>query len=82
MTNVCVTPTWRELYRAALFETDEQNVLPCIGEAERALVLRGRELLALSGDNGQEAEALDDGLYVLRALRVSVRRKTSEPEAA
>lgn len=82
MTNVCVSPTWRELYRAALFETDEQKVIPRIDKAERALILRGRELFALSGDNGQEAEALDDGLYVLRALRRSVRRKTSEPEAA
>jgi hypothetical protein len=82
MKNVSVSQTWRELYLAALCETDEQKLLSRIDEAEKALILRHRELFALSGDNSQEAEALDDGLYALRALRSSVRPKTSESEAA
>jgi len=44
-----------------------------IAEAERALVLRARELFHESGDNIEEAEALDNAMYSLNALR-NVRR--------
>ena len=35
----------------------------------RAVVLRARELFQAAGDNGEEAEALDDVMYALHALR-------------
>ena len=46
---------WRELYRAALFEADQQKVPSRIDQAERALILRARELFAIPGDNDEEA---------------------------
>ncbi len=60
---------WRELYLAALFETDKRKLPSRIGEAERALHLRSRELFLRSEHRGEEGKALDKGLYALRALR-------------
>ncbi len=62
-------PRWRELYLAVLFETDKQKLPSRIGEAERALLSRARELLLASEHRGEEGRALDKGLYALRALR-------------
>lgn len=73
--------SWHELYRAALFETDKQVLPSRIAEAERALILRGRELFG-EPDNSNEAEAVDDALYALRALRSCIELKTNEPNAA
>ena len=60
---------WRQLYRAALFEIDKSKLSERIAEAERAVVLRARELFQAADDNGEEAEALDDVMYALHALR-------------
>jgi hypothetical protein len=65
--------SWRVLYVAALFESDSAKINHRIAEAERALVLRARELFHESGDNIEEAEALDNAMYSLNALR-NVRR--------
>ena len=58
---------WRQLYRAALF--DKSQLPERIAEAEKAVVLRARELFQAAGDNGEETEALDDVMYALHALR-------------
>jgi len=83
-----VAQEWRALYRAALYETDRQSLPLRIADAERAIVLRGRELFFVVGQ-GEEAELLDeeaklleDALYALRALRNCVQLRTREPEAA
>lgn len=60
---------WRQLYRAALFEIQESERPARIAEAEKALVLRARELFQTAGDNGEETEALDHAMYALHALR-------------
>lgn len=60
---------WRQRYRAALFEIEESEVPARIAEAEKAVVLRARELFQAGGDNGEEAEALDHAMYALHALR-------------
>ena len=59
---------WRDLYVAALMESDKERVPSRIAEAEVAIVERARLLFTSSGDNIQE-EALDDALYALRALK-------------
>ena len=59
---------WRELYRAALYEIDKSKLPERIAEAEKAVVLRARELFQAAGDNGAETEALDDVMYALHAL--------------
>ena len=73
---------WRELYRTAISETDPQKAQLSIAEAEEALILRGRELFSIPGDTSDEAEALDDALYALRALRSCLRFKSRESEIA
>lgn len=73
---------WRELYRAALFETDRRKLPSRIAEAERALIVRTRELFAKSGNNSEEGRAVDKGLYALRALRNCLELRTGAPEAA
>lgn len=73
---------WRELYTAALFETDRQKLPSRIAEAEKALIPRARELFAMSGDTTEEAQAVDDALYALRARRNCSKLKTNDPTAA
>jgi len=60
---------WRQLYRAALCEIDKSKQPQRIAEAEKAVVLRARELFQAAGDNGEETEALDDVMYASHALR-------------
>ena len=60
---------WKDLYVAALFESDTQQVHSRIEDAEGAIRGRARELFHAAGDNVDEAEALDDALYALNALR-------------
>ncbi len=69
--------TWRELYKAALFETNYEKLPERIANAERAIVARARELFASGADTIEEDEALDDALYALRALQSCVSRQTS-----
>jgi len=61
-------PSWRGLYVAALFETDENRMAQRIAAAEKALVVRARELFQATGDNLEEESAIDDALYALHAL--------------
>ena len=63
------TRYWRQLYRAVLSEIDKSQLPERIAEAEKAVVLRARELFQASGDNGEGTEALDDVMYALHALR-------------
>ena len=60
---------WRQLYRAALSEIGKDKTPERIAEAEKAVVLRARELFQAAGENGEETEALDDVMYALHALR-------------
>lgn len=72
---------WRTLYRAALFESDRQQLASRISEAEKAIIARGRELFA-AHDQIEERDALDDALYALRAMRSCLKLKTTEIDAA
>ncbi len=61
---------WRQMYRAALFEVEGSKLPARIAEAEKAVVLRARELFqSTAGHNGEETEALDHVMYALHALR-------------
>jgi hypothetical protein len=61
--------SWRELYSAALFETDKNRIPNRIADAEKAIVARARELFSAGADTIEEDQALDDALYALRALQ-------------
>jgi hypothetical protein len=60
---------WRELYTAALFETDKNRMAARIADAEQAIVARARELFSAGNDTIEEDQALDDALYALKALQ-------------
>ena len=70
-TGICKSPDsryWRALYKAALSEIGRSTLLERITEAEKAIVLRARELFQAADDNGEEKEALEDAMYALHAL--------------
>ncbi|MFY9743437.1 MAG: hypothetical protein WA252_18565 [Candidatus Sulfotelmatobacter sp.] len=60
---------WHELYVAALFETDREQIPSRIATAEKAIIARSRELFSASSDTIEEDQALDDALYALKALQ-------------
>lgn len=60
---------WRELYTAALFETDRNRIPTRIAAAEKAIIARSRELFSAGSDTIEEDQALDDALYALKALQ-------------
>jgi hypothetical protein len=75
--NVCKgldARSWKDLYQAAIFESDSNKLPERIADAEAALVISARELFYAADDDGQEAEDLDDAMYILRALRNSLKR--------
>jgi hypothetical protein len=61
--------SWRHLYTAALFETENDRIPARITAAEKAIVIRARELFADGADTIEEDQALDDAMYALRALQ-------------
>ena len=65
---------WKDLYEAALFESDLNKLTERISEAETALVMRARELFYAPEDNGEEVERLDYAMCALHALRSSLKR--------
>ena len=70
-TGICKSPDsryWRALYKAALSETGNSKLPERIAAAEKAVVLRARELFQAADDNGEEKEALEDAMYALHAL--------------
>lgn len=70
-TGVAFSPSksWKELYRAALFETDKNRMSERIANAEWALALRARELFHTGREHLQERQAVDAAIYALHALR-------------
>lgn len=79
---IFVDPTelckWRELYLAALFETDKKKLPSSIATAELAMSQRARELFAVPEGGDEERDGLQEALYALRALRHCLELKTYE----
>jgi hypothetical protein len=71
--------TWRELYKAALFEVDKTKLPERIAQAEKAIALKARALFYVAGDSIEEGQALDDAVYALRALRNTSQTNHSMP---
>jgi hypothetical protein len=46
--------SWRELYTAALFETDRSRISARVADAEQAIVARARELFSTGNDTIEE----------------------------
>jgi hypothetical protein len=82
-----ISKSWRELYKAALFETDKNRMSERIAHAEWALALRARELFHTGREHLQERQAVEAALYALHALRRTTvcaggKRGTNEDRAA
>jgi hypothetical protein len=78
-TTVCgglKTQSWNDLYQAAICESDLNKLPERINEAESAIVIR-RELFSAAGDDAEEGERLDDALFILQALRRSLKHRPS-----
>jgi hypothetical protein len=69
--------SWKDLYQAAMCESDVNKLPERIADAETALVMRARDLFYTSGDRFEEEESLDDAMCVLNALRSSLKRRPS-----
>jgi hypothetical protein len=71
-TGVAISPAsagWKELYRAALFETDRSRLSERIAHAEWALALRSQHLFYEQGGHHAERQAVDAALYALFILK-------------
>jgi hypothetical protein len=62
---------WKTLHQAAMLETNKGLLPQRVSEAEEAVKARGREIFYGDGTPEKEAEALEDALYTLRALRTA-----------
>jgi len=51
-----------------------------MAEAEKAVVLRARELFQAADDNGEEKEALEDAMYALHALGSNCQMRQGPPQ--
>jgi hypothetical protein len=69
---------WRELYKAALFETDTSKVPWRIEEARKALIFRSREPFKTPPSYDGEPEAIDNALYALQALENCLKSNTRD----
>jgi hypothetical protein len=61
-------PEWRSLYLTALFETDKVRLPGRILRAERALMIRERQLFTTPSNSGERAVVIN-ALNALHALR-------------
>jgi len=76
------TSPWKDLYHAAIHESDLTRLPERITDAEAALVMRARELSYASGDKMDEEESLDDAMCILRALRSSLKHRPTAFQSA
>ena len=79
-TGICNSPDsryWRALYKAALSEIGNSKLPERIAEAEKAVVLRARELFQAADDNGEEKEALERTRCMLCTLYEATVRCSS-----
>jgi hypothetical protein len=63
----CHDRAWKDLYMAALFESDKTKLAERIATAQRAIGARQRALFT-SEDDRHERQALDNALFSLQAL--------------
>jgi hypothetical protein len=74
---------WLQLYKAALFDSDADEVSDRIAEAETALVVRARELFhAAGGQYLKKSQAVDDAMYALHALRSALKCRPNAKNAS
>ena len=73
--NDLYTGSWKDLYHATICEPDLNRLPDCIAAAEAAVAVCVRELSYATCDNAEEAESMEDAMYILNALRRSLERR-------
>jgi hypothetical protein len=74
--------SWKDLYQTAMHERDLKKLPERIAEAEAALVVRARELSHAAENECEEVESVNDAMYILHALSMSLRWSTATRSAA
>jgi len=69
------TQSWKDLYQAAICESNLDKLPGRIGDAEAALVIPARELYYAVDDELEEKQSLEDAMCILHALRRSLKRR-------
>lgn len=67
--------SWRQFYRAAILETDQNDIPDRIAEARKAIVCRMQELFFSTESHLDEREALTDAMYALQGLETSLQHR-------
>jgi hypothetical protein len=85
MNTVCTglkTESWKELYQAAVCESDLNKLPGRIDDAEN----RARQMCATTVfsavDDGEEGESLDDAMCILHALSSSLKHRPTAVQSA
>jgi hypothetical protein len=73
--------SWKDLYVAALFESDKPKIAERIAEAQGAILARKRNL-TISVADVRERHALDNALFSLEALRTCLSILPPVPAAS
>ena len=60
---------WKELYKAALFEDNNDKLLQRIAAAESALSERAAEMVGAGDTQVREQQAMENARYFLRLIR-------------
>jgi hypothetical protein len=63
---------WKELYRAALFESNKSKIPTRIAQAEKRIAARALELFNSGDHDTMERNELNVAMYALVALRSSL----------
>jgi hypothetical protein len=78
MNAASINDNWRELYVAALFESNKSKLPLRIANAEKKITAKARELFNSGDHDTMERSALNVALYALLALRSSLDRNESD----
>jgi len=65
---------WKKLYTAALVETDNRRMPVLIAQAQKAIIVRARQLFDSGDESFPEEQALDSALHTLKLLGNCVRK--------
>jgi hypothetical protein len=75
------SPSWQELYKAALLEVQHEELRRRIDAAEKAIYQRSEELKQNGGYSGEEQREMEDAIRALRVLAQSECQSSTATDA-
>jgi hypothetical protein len=76
------SPSWRELYKAALLEVQHEELRRRIDAAEKAIYQRSEELKQNGSHSGEEQREMGDAIRALRFLVQTECQSSTGTDAA